>query len=91
MMAPIAGDGRVGQILGNLRTRNALDLTKDIAKSHGVEMRELLSRTRTQHVVRARHSVWRELHSRGWAFIEIGRVFLMDHTTVMHAVKGVGR
>lgn len=90
-MTRLASDGRVGQILGKLRTRNALDITTDIARQHGVEMRELLSRTRTQHVVRARHSVWRELHSRGWAYIEIGRVFLMDHTTVMYAVRGTGR
>lgn len=57
------------------------------AKRHRVELAEALY-LRTPAAVRARHATWRELrHTHSWSLPRIARVFGVDHTTVLAAVR----
>jgi len=58
-----------------------------VADRHGVTTTELLSRGRTALLARARHDLMADLWGSGLAFIEVGRLLGMDHTSVMYGVR----
>lgn len=78
--------------LGDLRTSlleeaGALGVVKRIAKGHGVSMRDLLAGVRTAPVVRARDQAVAVVRwSTGWSSPHVGRLFGLDHSSVLAAV-----
>lgn len=62
-------------------------LVDAVAERHGVLADSLLGRRRHREVVRARHDLVVCLWASGCAFIEIGRLLGMDHTSIMYAVR----
>ncbi len=77
-------------IARELRARGLLEVAERHAKSHQVTVSDILGTGRYRTIVRARWAVWREIRSTtDYSYPEIGRLFQVDPTTVMHACKGV--
>lgn len=68
-----------------LAQRGLLGAVEKVARRHHVTMGELLGRRRLAHVVRARHTAWRELRRMGLSYPAIGELWGVDHTTVLAA------
>ena len=58
------------------------DLIKDIIKKD-----ELTRKCRLPHMVNKRIFLFNFLRNNGYGFKEIGNLFNLDHTTVMHGIK----
>lgn len=58
-----------------------------IAERYGVTPAMILGKSRLSENVRPRHALWVALLEEGCAYIEIARMFGVDHTTVMVAVR----
>lgn len=72
----------------NLRVAGALGVVQRIAADHGVDLAHLLGGDRHEPVVRARdHAVAVLRWSTGWSLPHLGRLFGMDHTSIMLAVR----
>ena len=61
---------------------------REIVAPHGVSVGEVLSRSRTPHIVAARRAVAIHYRNAGRSFPEIGRIIGRDHTSVMNLVYG---
>jgi chromosomal replication initiation ATPase DnaA len=72
----------------NLAVLGALPLCTRIADAHGVTIEDLLGRSRSPRIVRARRELISVVHGT-WALgvAETGRVFGLHHTTVMQLLK----
>lgn len=57
------------------------------AEIHTVTVRLMLSSSQASNVSAARLEVMRFLRDRGYSYPQIGKVFRMHHTSVMHALK----
>ena len=80
----------VDQRRATLDAHGLLVLAQRVAASRGVRLDDLLSRTRSRSVVRARHDLWwriRQIPDRCYSFPEIARLFGNDPSTI---IAGVG-
>lgn len=57
------------------------------AETHTLTVRLMLSSSQAANVSAARLEVMRFLRERGYSYPQIGKVFRMHHTSVMHALK----
>lgn len=57
------------------------------AETYTVTIRLILSSSHAANVSAARLQVMRFLRDRGYSYPQIGKVFRMHHTSVMHALK----
>lgn len=73
---------------GPMSQTRAFAIAKAVGLEHGVTIAEMESNNRTARVVHARHAAIRQIHAEmpKLPYIEIGRMFGKDHTTVMHAL-----
>lgn len=61
-----------------------------LAREYGVTTGDVLSRARTRTVVKCRHHMWRLLRDTlDLSYPEIGRIWGVDHTSVMTAVRNL--
>lgn len=76
--------------LDALHERGLFDELHAVCKVYAVTPAEVCSRQRTKNIVRARHDFWCRLRNREgscFSYPEIARLFGMDHTTVLAAVR----
>lgn len=62
-------------------------LIGEIAEKHSVKVEHILSPSRQQHHVAARHECYFTLHSLGLSSSQIGKVMHRDHSTVLHGIR----
>jgi hypothetical protein len=73
-----------------------LDAIEHVSNRHGVSVSKILSRDRRHHIVAARHAAIAEVYvscriqGRRMSLPEVGRVFGLDHTSVLHALRKLG-
>ena len=79
---------RAARIKARLLTRGLIGDCRTLALEYGVELDEALGRCRSKAVVGCRHAIWRHIRQRyPLSYPEIGRLFEVDHSTVMSACK----
>ena len=69
--------------------RLAYAIVRAVAAERGFTVETILGRGRSRPIVAVRWEVWRRLHDAGWSSVAIGRAFDRDHTTILHALRGV--
>ncbi|MFO0739154.1 MAG: helix-turn-helix domain-containing protein [Labilithrix sp.] len=77
-------------VISALAERDLLGLLDRVCREHHVTRAEVCSRNRSRSVANARHDLWwrlRHLHSLAFSYVEIGRLFERNHTTVLHGVR----
>ena len=74
-------------VLHALKERGLLFLLDEICRQHHVSREEITGRNRTRSVSLARHDLWQRLRELGFSYVEIGRLFERNHTTVLHGVR----
>ena len=63
-------------------------MLKEVAEMHGIDPAEVMERNRKYPVVKVRQEVFAKAHDDlNLSFSAIGRIFNMDHTTVMHGYR----
>lgn len=63
-------------------------IVNEVSKESGIPRDVIFSKTRKKPVVMARYIIFdRVRRELGWSFPKIGKLFKMDHTTVMHGIK----
>lgn len=70
-----------------LEARGLLAPVADVLRSHNVTVFEACGRGRTSKVVKARHAAWSLLRERGFSYPEIGRIWGVDHSSVLTALR----
>lgn len=70
-----------------LEARDLLAPVADIVRSHHVTVFEVCGRGRTAKVVEARHDAWAYLRRLGFSYPEIGRLWGVDHSSVLTALR----
>jgi hypothetical protein len=80
---------REKMIADRLKARGLFALVVDAADDDGVPVERVLSRSRMVEHVRPRHRVWAQLWERGLGWSELARLFDVDHTTVLAAVRAM--
>jgi chromosomal replication initiation ATPase DnaA len=74
-------------IFAELRERDLLELVETIARGHRVTVAELLD-VETRVGSTARHAVWFHIRDQlGWSYMRIGKLFRVDHSSVMYGVR----
>lgn len=65
-----------------------LDVVRTVATLHGVAVSDILGKSRFRHIVEARHDALRAVRARYPKFssTQIGRLFNLDHSTVLYAL-----
>lgn len=63
------------------------DVIECTAKRFGFEATDILGRSRTQMLARARAVAMHEARMLGFSYVEIGKAFGRDHTTVSIACR----
>ena len=82
--APIS---RTSLVKGNLGAIGALPFLSRVCLAYGVTVDRLIQDSRSRTACSARHHVWTVLrHTLDLSFHEIADLFLVDHSTVVHAV-----
>ena len=66
------------------RPKYVLDMVAVAARREGISKGSVLAHTNEPAAVRARRRVMRQLHAEGWSLSRIGRVFMMEHSTVRY-------
>jgi len=67
----------------------ALELAAEFGAPLGVSAEQVMSRSRSKSVVKARFAAMSAARERyGWSFPEIGAAFGRHHTTAMNAISG---
>lgn len=78
---------RVRRVIGALPTP-VLSVAKTIAEEHALDLFDVLSKDRSASLVRARDHVLAVVRwSTGLSLPEMGRMFAVDSTTVLEAVR----
>lgn len=80
----------IDPILFALFERDLLGLLDAVCRAHHVTRAEVCSRNRSRSVANARHDLWWRLRNDGslsFSYVEIGRLFARNHTTVLHGVR----
>ncbi len=57
------------------------------AERYGFTYEDILGKSKTLTVVKARQEAMVEARKRGFSYPELGKFFGVDHTTVLHAVR----
>lgn len=70
-----------------LEARALLSPAQALCKRSGVTFREVEGQSRESHVVEARHGIWGLLAGDGCSASHIARLYGVDHTTVLHAIR----
>jgi chromosomal replication initiation ATPase DnaA len=78
----------IDEVKKNLRTRGLLDGVKGIVSERHLVLDDVLGRCRSKATVAGRHACWKWLREFGFSYPEIGRIWDVDHATVLVAVKG---
>lgn len=80
---------RFGTPFNFLKEPGTLALVKFAALKHGLRVEDIMGRARIVNIIRARHeAIWLVKSHRPWMSLpEIGRIFNIDHTTVLHAIR----
>jgi chromosomal replication initiation ATPase DnaA len=74
-------------IVQRLQHAGAFSVVQAIAAEHGMTTLKLVSRLRYRSIFRARaHALCVLRHTTLWSYPELGRLFSLDHTSIMHAV-----
>jgi chromosomal replication initiator protein len=82
----------VEQMEKDLRRRGLWSAVEEVAAQHFLLPEEILGRTKTATVCKARAILWSRLKEQTqFSYPEMGMLFGRDHSTVMMAVKEVGR
>ena len=71
--------------------RDLAELVVSYADDERLAVSTLRSASRRSRLVKARQHVAAEARRRGYTFWQIARALNRDHSTIVHAVKGVGR
>ena len=66
---------------------NPHDLIRTIAQEYGIEPEELMGKSRSTWLVKARGEAYGILKKMGMSSPDIGRIFTRDHTTILHHLK----
>lgn len=75
-------------VLHALTERGLLYMLEDVCHRHHVTREEVTSRNRTRSVSFARQDLWwRMRETFGFSYVEIGRLFARNHTTVLHGIR----
>ena len=75
-------------VLAALTERGLVDLLDEVCRTHHVTRDEITGRSRSRSVSFARQDLWwrlREAH--GYSYVELGRLFARNHTTVLHGTR----
>ncbi len=76
-----------GDIIADLSDGNLLGLVEDICKRLHVRIEDALGRGRQKSIAAARHAIWAHFRwALRWSYLEMGRLFGVDHSTVMSAL-----
>lgn len=79
---------RESRVMTGLDRLSALTFARTFCLSEGASLIEVIGRSREPRIVRARHHLWAVLFDTlGLGYAEHGRLFEVDHTTVMHAIE----
>lgn len=71
-----------------LQQLGALDWSRRFCEERGIDLGEVTARGRSRSVVRVRHALWSILRDTlDLSLPEVGRIFGVDHTTVLAAVR----
>lgn len=62
---------------------------EQVAATHGVHTADLMGRSKSRSVARARQEAMVRVRALGYSLPEVGRIFGRDHTTVVHACRQV--
>lgn len=79
---------RVERVISGLDRLGALRVATNICAAARIPLDEAMGEARWPDVVRVRHRIWTVLHDTlglGWS--EMRRLFEVDHTTIMAAVR----
>jgi hypothetical protein len=63
------------------------DIVYDIAEREGYYFSQLVSRTRTKHLVTVRHACWNTLSKEGYSPEEIAEVFSEDASSIRYGLR----
>lgn len=78
---------RVEAVKANLDRIGALEWVRKQCNVD-VDLDDLLGTSRLPSVIRVRHDVWRVVRDTfGYSYSEMARLFAVDHTTVIHAIR----
>jgi len=70
---------------------SAYEIMRQVAKEHGVSVKDLRGPRRWSHIVYARTILAIELRHAGFSYPYIGRVINRHHATCMHLCGALGR
>lgn len=83
---------RLERVLDRLESRGLRGLVDSACAETGISITEVIGRRRFASITRARHMLWFWLYREtGLSYPEIGRIFEVDHTTVLAAVHKIAR
>jgi chromosomal replication initiation ATPase DnaA len=78
------------KVLEAVRQHNLLEIVMAVCRLRGVTPDDLCGNRRTKAVCSARHELWASIHAlphRHYSYVEIGRIFDRDHSTVLVGVR----
>jgi chromosomal replication initiation ATPase DnaA len=81
-------------IIEALEERDLVGMLDTICRARGVTRDELCGRERTKNIALARHELWwtlRNTPAMSFSYVEIGRIFGRDHSSVLHGVRAFER
>ena len=73
------------------RTRLSAEMhAREVARRHGISVKDLLGKARNPHLQAARVELYRALRQQGWSFPSIGQFAGgRDHTTIIAAISPI--
>ncbi len=77
-------------VLAALTERDLVEVLDQVCRIHHVTRAEICGRSRSRTVSFARHDLWWRLRNHAtlsFSYIELGRLFDRNHTTVLHGVR----
>ena len=78
------------KVIAALAERGLLGLLDDVCRLHCVTRAEVCSRNRSKSVSHARKDLWSRMRRHrflAFSYVELGRLFVRNHTTVMLGVR----
>lgn len=78
---------RAPNAIERLRAAGELDVALAIAVAHRVALEDILSRWKQPKVAAARGELYRQLRTKEYSYPEIGKMFGVDHSSVIYWVK----
>lgn len=67
--------------------RRYVHVLHEVATRHGVEVQDIVGRSRAKRLVAARQEAFYLMKEHGYSMSQIGRFCNRDHTTVMHGIE----